>query len=64
MGAFMIDKDLFSQAVTITAAFVANGDIRVGKSFGPGTDAMARVQDLVKSVYSALQEAQQLIDAS
>jgi hypothetical protein len=57
----MIDKRVFSHAVTLASAFVANGDIRMGNTTRDKAFATEKVSDLVAAMYSALQEAQKLI---
>lgn len=56
-----IDETLFNQAVTITAAFVANGDIRCGGSTRDDSTAMAQVGDMVSTVYRTLSESREYI---
>jgi len=60
----MIDEKLFAHAVTLTAAFVANGDIRCGGSTREDSTAMAQVEDMVTTVYSVLLSARKHIDAT
>lgn len=59
----MIDDKIFAHAVTLTAAFVANGDIRCGGSTREDSTAMAQVEDMITTVYSVLQSAQDSIES-
>lgn len=58
-----MDKELFKQAVIITAAFIANGDIRVGSNMGANSEAMGKTYDLLLSTYKVLKDAQSGVDA-
>ena len=58
----MCDEKLFTNAVQLAAAFVANGDIRCGKSFREDTDAMNIISTIVPSIYTALEDAKQTIE--
>lgn len=51
----------FDQAVTLAAAFVANGDIRLGNDLGPDSDTQAKLVDLVTSLYRTLETARQQV---
>ena len=53
----MLDEKLFDQAVTITAAFIANGDIRCGGSTREGSTAFAQVEDMITTVYKVLRSS-------
>lgn len=54
----MQTEERFAQAVQLAAAFVANGDIRLGRSTGPDSDAQAMLADLIVTLHSTLQRAQ------
>ncbi|MFZ2948803.1 MAG: hypothetical protein WA003_04900 [Desulfuromonadaceae bacterium] len=51
------DETVFSHAVTIAAAFVANGDIRCGGNTNENTTAMAQLGDLLPTLYKVIYEA-------
>lgn len=51
----------FDQAVRLAAAFVANGDIRLGSDFGLDSDAQAKLADLVTTLYHTLETARQQV---
>lgn len=59
-----IDEKLFDQAVTITAAFVANGDIRCAGSTREDSTAMAKVGDMLTTTYKVLRESRDYLKAS
>lgn len=59
----MISEKRFEQAVTLAAAFVANGDIRLGDSTQPDTVAMQKLADLIPSLYQALETASRVVAA-
>ncbi|MBT0664733.1 hypothetical protein KI809_10520 [Geobacter pelophilus] len=54
----MLNEKLFTHAVTITAAFIANGDIRCGGSTRENSQAMAMMGDMITTAYKVLAEAQ------
>lgn len=58
----MIDEKLFSHAVTVASAFVANGDVRWAGTKQTDKMTMGKVEDLVVDFYSVLQRAQSRID--
>lgn len=60
----MIDEKTFSQAVTLTAAFVANGDIRCGGSTNIGSTATEQVGDMVTTLYEVLLAARMAVENS
>jgi len=47
----------FDQAVTLAAAFVANGDLRVGGDLNADTPAMDKLQNLIATLYVMLGQA-------
>ena len=49
-----IKEAQFDQAVKLAAAFVANGDIRLGGSTRPDSDAVAMLSDLISTLYAQL----------
>lgn len=51
----------FDQAVTLAAAFVANGDIRLGTDLSSESDAQAQLADLVETLYCTLERARQKV---
>ena len=55
----MQSERLFEQAVQLAAAFVANGDIRLGGSTRPTSQAAAMLADLIPALYETLQKARE-----
>ena len=53
-----MDERIFDQAVTIAAAFVSNGDIRLGGSTKKDSIAMAMLHDVIVAAYAVLEDAQ------
>ena len=53
-----MEEKIFAHAVALTAAFVANGDIRCGGSTREDSSAMAQVGDMVTILYSVLERVQ------
>lgn len=47
----MKHEKLFGHAVTLTAAFIANGDIRLSGNARSDSTAMAMTRDLIESIY-------------
>lgn len=47
----------FEQAVRLAAAFVANGDIRLGGTTRPDSEAMEMLSDLIGTLHAKLGEA-------
>jgi len=60
----MIDEKLFTHAVTITAAFVANGDIRNAGRCDKDSRAMNQVGDMVATLYAELKSAREHLDST
>ena len=58
----MFNEKIFSHAVTIAAAFVANGDIRCGSVTRKNSTAMAQVHALVVSLCAVLQDARMMAE--
>lgn len=54
-----LDNKRMDRAVQLAAAFVANGDIRMGNSTRPDSTAMAVLDDLITSLYERLLEVEQ-----
>jgi hypothetical protein len=52
------DQALFAHAVALAAAFVANGDIRLGKGIHSGS-ALPQIEDLIPALYQSLAQARQ-----
>lgn len=48
----------FDQAVQLAAAFVANGDIRLGGSTRADSQAQQMLIDLISTLYQTLEKAQ------
>lgn len=59
-----MDEKLFAHAVTLTAAFVANGDIRCGGSTREDSQAMAQVGDMITTLYGVLEAARSQVQDS
>lgn len=57
----MLDEELFAQAVTLAAAFIANGDIRCADIHQKESLAMLKLQNLIPAIYSTLQSAREQI---
>ena len=57
----MIDEDLFKNAVTIAAAFVANGDIRSDDNYKEDSRSMLLLQELIPNLYHTLRIAKDAI---
>lgn len=53
----MLNEKTFDQAVTLAAAFVANGDIRCGGNTNQNTMAMDQLGDLLTTLYKVVEEA-------
>ncbi len=53
----MDSEKTFDQAVQLTAAFIANGDIRIGGNTRGDTDAQAMLADLIPTLYQTLLRA-------
>lgn len=53
----LTEEKLFEHAVTLTAAFIANGDIRCGDKISEDTQAMEQVQDMITTLYSVVTKA-------
>lgn len=53
----MVDETRFNQAVQLAAAFVANGDIRLGNSTRDDSQAPAMLGDLIPTLYRTLEAA-------
>ena len=60
----MIDEKIFEHAVTLTAAFVANGDFRCGGSTRENSTGALQVGDMLTTMYAVVQSARQSIEAS
>ena len=62
----MQSERLFEQAVQLAAAFVANGDIRLGGNMRGWQQSQAQQQlaDLIPSIYETLQIARDQIAAA
>jgi hypothetical protein len=58
-GIFVQSEKTFEQAVQLAAAFVANGDIRLGQDLREGTAGMQKLADLIPSLYSMLLAARE-----
>jgi hypothetical protein len=58
-----MDEKIFSHAVTIAAAFIANGDIRCGGSTREESTAMAQLSDLLPTLYKVIAEARESVKA-
>lgn len=52
----MQHERLFDNAVTLAAAFIANGDIRLSGSVRADSTAMAMTRDLIEGLYERLIE--------
>lgn len=55
----MQSEKTFEQAVQLAGAFVASGDIRMGRDLREGTVAMQQLADLIPSLYQMLLEARE-----
>ena len=55
------DKRL-DRAIQLAAAFVANGDVRLGNSTRNDSTAMAMLDDLITTLYDRLLEVEQKIE--
>ena len=53
----MQSERLFEQAVQLAAAFVANGDIRLGGDTRSSSQAQDMLADLIPSLYETLSRA-------
>ena len=51
----MTRDQVFAQAVQLAAAFVANGDIRMGNTTREDSVAMEKMTDLICSIYANVQ---------
>ena len=60
----MIDEKIFAYAVTIAAAFVANGDIRCHGTTKKDSEAVMQIEGIVSSLYLALQNAREDIEGA
>lgn len=60
----MQSERLFEQAVQLAAAFVANGDIRLGGSTRSDSQAQAMLADLIPSLYETLAKARAAVAAT
>lgn len=49
-----LDNQRLDRAVQLAAAFVANGDIRLGNSTRVESQSMVMLQDLITSLYARL----------
>lgn len=56
-----LDDKRLGRAIQLAAAFVANGDIRMGNSTRSDSTAMAMLDDLITSLYDRLLEVEQKI---
>ena len=59
----IIDEQTFAQAVTIAAAFIANGDIRCGGCTNDQTTAMAQLGDFIPTIYDVISDARGVIES-
>lgn len=57
----MIDETILAHAVTLAAAFVANGDIRCGGNTGTKETCFAQISDILPTLYFAVAGAQRRI---
>lgn len=57
----MQSERLFEQAVQLAAAFVANGDIRLGSNTNGGTQAQEMLADLIPTLYETLALAREKV---
>ena len=57
----MIDEELFNNAVTLAAAFVANGDIRSDDHYREDSESMLLLQELIPNLYHTLRRAKDAI---
>lgn len=55
------DEKTFDQAVTLAAAFVANGNISCGGSLRGDSTGLAMVADVIPELYKVVAEAKKLI---
>ena len=53
--------DTFDQAVRLAAAFVANGDIRLGLDFEEGSHTQKQLADLMETLCHTLERARQMV---
>lgn len=53
----MDSEKTFDQAVRLAAAFIANGDIRLGGNTRSDTEAQAMLADLIPTLYQTLSRA-------
>ncbi|HAR45046.1 MAG TPA: hypothetical protein DCS05_02430 [Nitrospiraceae bacterium] len=58
----MIDDEIFDQAITIAAAFVANGDIRCDGSTRIDSDGMTMLHGMITSLYPVIQSARHQLE--
>ncbi len=56
-----LDDKCLDRAIQLAAAFVANGDIRIGDNVRPDSTAMAMLDDLITSLYDRVLEVEQKI---
>lgn len=57
----MQSEKLFEQAVQLAAAFVANGDVRLGAHVGKRGQAHEILEDLIPELYETLSRARQAV---
>lgn len=50
----MNKEQLFSNAVSLAAAFIANGDIRLSGSTDPDSNAVTMTSELISTLYREL----------
>ncbi len=53
------DDKRLDRAVQLAAAFIANGDIRLGGSTRENTPGMAMLEDLIATLYARLGQIEQ-----
>ncbi len=59
----MNPQDRYRMAVELAAAFVANGDIRLGAGIRAEADWALRLGDLIPTLYEVLQKSEEQIPA-
>lgn len=58
-----IDEKLLAHAVTLTAAFVANGDFRCGGGTRKDVTGVLQVEDMITTLYGVLESVCETISA-
>lgn len=51
----MKHEEIMSNAIALSAAFIANGDIRLGRTTSVDPTSMAMTRDLIENLYHEIQ---------